>query len=102
MPHTDIATRAMIVSLKASNKTTAEVVALTGVPKNTINDIYSRVIKRGFEPSVRPIILTDTLLADAPRSGRPSKQTAAQEEVLKLVRRDRYGERRRALIWLVI
>jgi transposase len=89
--YTDIATRAMIVSLKASNKTTAEVVALTGVCKNTVNKIFSRAVARGFEPSVRPIVLTDALLADKPRSGRPSKQAIAQQHVIDLVRRDRYG-----------
>jgi len=91
MPHTDIATRAMIVSLKASNKTTIEVMALTGVGKSTINSIFARAVARGFDPAVRPIVLTDALLADNPRSGRPSKQSAAKEEVMKLVRRDRYG-----------
>jgi len=91
MPYTDIATRAMIVSLKASQKTTAEVVALTGVPKNTINDVFARAIAKGFDPAVRPIVLTDSLLSDAPRSGRPSKQALAREEVINLVRRDRYG-----------
>merc|ERR1712000_540093 len=76
----DIATRAMIVSLKASNKTTIEVMALTGVGKSTINSIFARAVARGFDPAVRPIVLTDALLADNPRSGRPSKQSAATEE----------------------
>jgi len=89
MPHTDIATRAMIVSLKASNKTTIEVMALTGVGKSTINSIFARAVARGFDPAVRPIVLTDALLADNPRSGRPSKQSAAKEEVMKLSLRHR-------------
>lgn len=39
--YTDIATRALVVTLKASaGKTTNEIIEITGLPKATINNIY--------------------------------------------------------------
>ncbi|KAM5345573.1 hypothetical protein ACJ41O_005222 [Fusarium nematophilum] len=93
-PNTDIATRALVVSLKApcSGKTTAEVVAITGLSKRTVNDIYARAIARGFDPNQIPLIIRNSYLEDAHRSGRPKKQTEeAKEAILTKVRRDRYG-----------
>ncbi|KAJ4155562.1 hypothetical protein LMH87_000800 [Akanthomyces muscarius] len=53
-------------------------------------DTSSRAIKRGFDPNLRPIIIKDAYLEDAPRSGRPSKQTAEnQEAILKKIKLDR-------------
>ncbi|KAH6973228.1 hypothetical protein EDB80DRAFT_743244 [Ilyonectria destructans] len=50
----DIATRALVVTLKApggATKTSLEISALTGLAVRTINSIYARAIQRGFEPN---------------------------------------------------
>lgn len=71
----NIAARACVVTLKAAGKETSEVAYFTGLLVRTINDIYVWVIKRSFDPAKRPLEITDTHIADAPRSGRPKKQT---------------------------
>ncbi|KAJ4155561.1 hypothetical protein LMH87_000800 [Akanthomyces muscarius] len=88
----DIATRALVVTLKApcSGKTSTEVAGLAGISSRQVDRIYARAIKRGFDPNLRPIIIKDAYLEDAPRSGRPSKQTAEnQEAILKKIKLDR-------------
>jgi transposase len=88
----EIATRASIIALKASGMRTAEVYSLLNIPERTISSIYAKAIARGFDPAERPIAILDKYVEEAPRSGRPSKQTAtAQEIVLAKVRTDRYG-----------
>ena len=97
--NTDIATRALVVSLKApySSKTTAKVSTITGLSSRQVNRIYARAIKRGFDPNQRPLSLRDEYLQDAPRSRRPLKRTTeAQESVISKVRRDRYGREKSA------
>ena len=76
-PNTDIATRALVVTLKSpfGGKTTTEIVDKTGLSKRTVNQIYARAIERGFDPNHLPLIIKDEYLQDAPRSGRPTKQT---------------------------
>jgi hypothetical protein len=69
------ATRAQIVTLKAIGQTTAEVIAITGLKERTIQSIYSRAIERGFDPAIRPIVILNKHVEDAPRLGRPTKQT---------------------------
>lgn len=92
--HTDIATRALVVTLKSSGgKTSSEVHELTGISIRTINSIYGRAITNGFDPNQRPIVIRDSFLTDLPRSGRPSKHTA-RDKILTRVRRDRYGRER--------
>ena len=73
----DISTRALVVTLKSplGGKTTAQVVAITGLPTRTVNSIYARAIERGFDPNAVPLVLKDEYLQDAPRAGRPTKQT---------------------------
>ena len=67
------ATRALIVSLKATSKGNGDLTDLTGIEKRTLNKIYGRAIERGFDPAERPLNLRDEHVQDAPRSGRPSK-----------------------------
>ncbi|KAK4106672.1 hypothetical protein N658DRAFT_394778, partial [Parathielavia hyrcaniae] len=52
-PNTDIATRALIVTLKSpfGGKTSAEISEETGISVRQINRIYARAIERGFEPN---------------------------------------------------
>ncbi|KAF2179649.1 hypothetical protein K469DRAFT_716165 [Zopfia rhizophila CBS 207.26] len=63
-PNTDIATRVLVVALKSPfrGKMTPEIVEKT-------------VIQRGFDPNHIPLVIKDEYLQDAPRSGRPTKQT---------------------------
>ena len=92
--HTDIATRALIVTLKSlGGKSSPEVAYITGLQPRTVNSIYARAIERGFDPNIRPLIIKDEWLKDAPRSGRPSKQTTEIKEkrVVSKVRCDCYG-----------
>ncbi len=86
------ATRAQIITLKAIDKTTAEVIAITGLSELAIQSIYSRAIQREFDPAIRPIVNLNKHVEDAPRSGRPSKKTPENQElVTSQVRTDRYG-----------
>ena len=92
-PNTDIATRALVVTLKSpiGGKTTAEIAEKTGLKVRTINDIYARAIQRGFEPNHLPLVIRDEWLEDAPRSGRPLKQTEeTATAIVKKVRLDQY------------
>jgi hypothetical protein len=91
--HTSTTTRAAVVTLKAVGKQTSATISwLTGLSVNQVNRIYARAISRGFDPNYRPFTLKDEWLEDAPRSGRPSKQTdSTTESVVTEVRKDRYG-----------
>lgn len=91
---TDIATRALVVALKApcSGKSMLEVAGLVGILPRQVDRIYARAIERGFDSNLRPIVIKDAYLEDAPRSGRPSKQTVETKEViLSKIKLDRYG-----------
>lgn len=93
-PNTDIATRALIVAFKSpiGGKSTKDIADLTRIPERTINSIYARAIERGFDPNVLPLVLKDTHLEDAPRTGRPKKQTQDLITTVEAkVRQDRYG-----------
>ncbi|EXA28976.1 hypothetical protein FOVG_19455 [Fusarium oxysporum f. sp. pisi HDV247] len=83
-PHTDIATRAFIVSLKApcSGKSSNEVSEITGISVRQVDRIYGRAISRGFDPNIRPLILKNEYLEDAPRSGRPTKKTDEAKQLI--------------------
>uniref|UniRef100_A0A4E9DVB1 Uncharacterized protein n=1 Tax=Gibberella zeae TaxID=5518 RepID=A0A4E9DVB1_GIBZA len=79
--HTDIATRAFIVSLKAPccGKSSAEVAYLLGQSIRQV--IYARAIKNGFDLNSLPLNLRDDHLKDAPRSRRPKKATEGADKV---------------------
>jgi hypothetical protein len=90
--YTDIATRDLIVTLKSlDGKSSPEVAYITGLQPHTVNSIYTRAIERGFDPNIRPIIIKDEWLKDAPQSSRPSKQTTEiKEKVVSKVQHDCY------------
>ncbi|RYC54361.1 hypothetical protein CHU98_g11851 [Xylaria longipes] len=90
MPPYEPATRAQALALKISGHLNKEIQRITGITISSINRILSRAIERGLDLN-KPVIL-DIHVADAPRSGRPSKQTEeVQNQVLIKVRRDRYS-----------
>ncbi|KAI1827445.1 hypothetical protein F4861DRAFT_364718 [Xylaria intraflava] len=83
--HTTIATRAIIVYLKSplgGAKSPAEISAMTGVSKSSINRIYSRAIERGFDPNNPAIILEDEWLQDEAGRGRKTKQTEENKQLV--------------------
>jgi transposase len=92
MVYHDIATRAQALTLKLivqlDNK---EIEAITGLKARTINNIANRALERGFDPKgCRPVIL-DEHVCDAPKTGRPSKQSENKDTVLEKVRKSRFG-----------
>jgi hypothetical protein len=89
--------RASIATLKSPHcgKSSAAIHELTGISISQINRIYSRAVGRGFEPNVIPLVILDEHLTDAPRSGRPTKQTEENRQlVISKVTLDRYGRER--------
>lgn len=88
---TTIPQRAIVISLVTTGQTFAQVSELLNIPIRTLQSIYARAIERGFDPSHRPLVVHDHFVADAPRSGRPRKQEAAQQQVLSKVHLDRYS-----------
>lgn len=88
----DITTRAQVVTLKSfTTKTTREIAVITGLSVATVNRVYAQAIQRGYDHHADPMI-RDVFVQDAPRSGRPSKQTETTKElVTSKIRRDRYG-----------
>ncbi|EMD69515.1 hypothetical protein GGP41_001333 [Bipolaris sorokiniana] len=92
-PNTDSYTRVLIVTLKSPpvGKSTSQISELTGVHPRTIDRIYGRAIAAGFEPNVLPLKILPHHVQDAPRSGRPAKQTKeVKEQIFQQVRCDRY------------
>jgi len=76
----DMATRAQVITLKAIGFPNKEIQQYTGIKPRTINSIYDRAIKRGFDPNAKPPIIRDTHVQTGYRSGRPSKQTEEIKE----------------------
>ena len=97
MPSIPITTRAQIITLKALGYTNEEICTKLCLPlaRRSIDRIYTRALDRGFDPE-KPICL-DNYVEDAPRSGRPTKQTEqAKAEVEAKVTTDRYGREKSA------
>ncbi len=98
----DLSVGAAVVALKSplGGKSTAEVVAITGPPKGTVNGIYARAIERGFNPNLKPLVIEDEFFEDAFRSGRPSMQTETVKEAL--IQKVRREDKRRPLLILLV
>ncbi|CAE7020995.1 hypothetical protein PTT_10966 [Pyrenophora teres f. teres 0-1] len=93
-PNTDSYTRTLIIALKSPpvGKSTSQISELTGVNPRTVDRVYSRAIAAGFEPNVLPLKILPHHVEDAPRSGRPAKQTEeVKEQIFQQVPRDRHG-----------
>ena len=74
-PSYDIATRAQVVTLKALGFTNQAICTKLqlSVAHTSLDRIYQRALDRGFTPE-KPICL-NRYVENAPRSGRPTKQT---------------------------
>ncbi|CRL24725.1 Transposase, Tc1-like [Penicillium camemberti] len=94
----DIAKRAMVVTCKATGLSTTTISELSGLSKRTINRIYERALANGFDPNARPWNISEAMLADAPRPGRPLKRTEdVQTQVLSKVHTDQDGRAKTCL-----
>jgi transposase len=85
-----LAPRVQIVTLRfIANKSLAEIARLTGLSDRTVASIIKRAVERGFDPA-RTDGWQDEWFEDAPRSGRPSKQSdEARQVVEQLLRLER-------------
>src|SRR5580692_5530621 len=91
MPSHDNTTRAQALTLKLAGFSNTKITSITGIKTRHLNSLYQKAISRGLEPCEDAKLL-DVHVQDAPRSGRPKKQTdVIKEEVLSKVRTDRYG-----------
>jgi transposase len=85
----DIAKRAIVVACKANGISNTTISEQIGLSASTIRNIYQRALENGFDPNSRPWTISDAMLADAPRSGRPTKRSLdVQNLVLSKVRLD--------------
>ncbi len=84
-PNTDIATRSLIVALKAPHggrMSSAQISQITGLSARLISQIYARAVERGFEPKTLPLSIRNEHVQDKPRTGRPLKQRKETTEKL--------------------
>lgn len=82
----------MTLKAPCGGKSTAEVAFLAGISARQVDRIYARAIERGFDPNIRPIVIKNQHLEDLPRTGRPSKQTPENKDlIIKKIQLDRFG-----------
>jgi len=89
MPYYDTATRAQALTLKLIGLTNKEIEERTGLKPRTVSDLLDRAVERGLDLNAPRIL--DCHVANAAKTGRPSKQAQFEEEVIKKVRSNRYG-----------
>ena len=88
----DRSTRAQVLAYKIIKLSNAKIEELTGLKKTTIDAIFAKAKKRGFDPSSPQPRILDRYVEDGTRSGRPLKNTEdLKEAILSRVRTDRYG-----------
>ncbi|KZL85781.1 hypothetical protein CI238_05271 [Colletotrichum incanum] len=80
--HTDPAIRAVILALRSrvGGKTAKEVAEALSIPVRTVDEIFRRAKSRGFDPTSPLLKILPEHYEDAPRSGRPKKQTEGSAE----------------------
>ncbi|KAG6093627.1 hypothetical protein E4U14_000234 [Claviceps sp. LM454 group G7] len=77
----DIPTRTSVLTLKAYGISAKEVASITGISVRTVNKIFAKAVSRGFKPEDRPLKIIGRFVEDAPKSGRPRKQTPEVKEI---------------------
>jgi hypothetical protein len=93
----NIATRAQVLCIKISGATNTDIKAVTGMSETRIKSLVKIARERGFDETKDRRIL-NIYLKDGDRLGRPKKRTSAKiEQVLNLIRRDRYRREKSTL-----
>jgi transposase len=69
-----ITLRAQALTFLGIGYTYAKTSEITGIPAGTLKDLKKRARDRGWDPAVDPR-MRDEYVADAKRSGRPSKSS---------------------------
>ncbi|KAL7923099.1 hypothetical protein ACQKWADRAFT_66878 [Trichoderma austrokoningii] len=92
---TDEAARGAVLALKATtNWSATEISAVLGQSVRQINRIYSRAVANGFDPTARPLQITNAVVSDRPKTGRPKKRTNEAAELVAAVKLDCHGRER--------
>lgn len=89
----DIATRSQILSLLAVGFEHRQIFDYTGVSPDTQKYWWAKALKRGFDPSARPLLILDCHVEDGKRTGRPCKKDEEKEKVLELFQSVPDGEK---------
>jgi len=60
-PNTEMSIRALIITLKSPvvSLSSAKIFIKTGISISSINYIYVKAIKQGFDPNVQPLVIKD-------------------------------------------
>lgn len=69
-----IATRAQILGLLAVGFEHRQIFDYTGVSPDTQKTWWTKALKRGFDPSARPVLILDCHVEDGKRTGRPRRK----------------------------
>ena len=91
MQQYQIATRSQILTLLAVGFEHRQIFDYTGVSPDTQKTWWTKALKRGFDPSARPLLILDCYVEDDQRPGRPRKKDDEKNEVLELVQSDPSG-----------
>lgn len=86
-----IASRSQVLSLLAIGFEYRQVFEYTGVLPETQKVWWKKALARGFDPSVRPVLILDCYVEDGKRSGRPAKKDDEKDDVVTLVSSNRQG-----------
>ncbi|TWU72491.1 hypothetical protein ED733_001337 [Metarhizium rileyi] len=82
----NVSTKAAILALHTESKySILRMTELFQVSKRSTRRIIQEAIERGFDPTIRPLVIKDRFVQPKPRSGRPSKvkNKEYQDRVIK-------------------
>ncbi|KAG8165201.1 hypothetical protein KVR01_005476 [Diaporthe batatas] len=93
MTQFEIATRSQILSLLAVGFEHRQIFDYTGVSPDTQKIWWKKALKRGFDPSARPLLILDCHVEDGKRTGRPCKRDEEKDKVIELFQANPDGEK---------
>lgn len=76
------AMRGVIVYAKWQGVSTSDSSNQLGISGRTINEIWARVLAKGFDPKAPTFAIADETVVDAPRSGRPNKKSDELKQLI--------------------
>ncbi|KAJ5946813.1 hypothetical protein N7454_003652 [Penicillium verhagenii] len=82
MKKTDASQRRSTITLKAAGVPMEKICELMCVPPRTVTAIWKGALEGGFDPHSRPLLITDDMVVDRSRRGRPNKQTKELEAAI--------------------